>query len=140
MPLMPTCRRRISRACDSSPRFASDRSFLTNMACAFGSCRVTTCKRRFWNRSSDPSHTGEKFSSSTPAATKASRSVIVIAPTRIARVPTKVSRLRRRSAGGSLDDPAGSSQDDGEEDVMVTRHVTKSDDAVSPRRETQVTN
>mmetsp|Transcript_4454 Transcript_4454/g.14849 ORF Transcript_4454/g.14849 Transcript_4454/m.14849 type:complete len:266 (+) Transcript_4454:626-1423(+) len=96
MPLMPTWRRRISRACDSSPRFASDRSFLTNMACAFGSCRVTTCKRRFWNRSSDPSHTGEKFSSSTPAATKASRSVIVIAPTRIA-----LSDTDSRTATGS---------------------------------------
>mmetsp|Transcript_5521 Transcript_5521/g.20865 ORF Transcript_5521/g.20865 Transcript_5521/m.20865 type:complete len:545 (+) Transcript_5521:626-2260(+) len=96
MPLMPTCRRRISRACDSSPRFASDRSFLTNTACAFGSCRVTTCKRRFWNRSSDPSHTGEKFSSSTPAATKASRSVIVIAPTRIA-----LSDTDSRTATGS---------------------------------------
>jgi hypothetical protein len=74
-----------------------------------------------------------------PMARARARPAAVDAPV-VARVPTKVSRLRRRSAGGSLDDPAGSSQDDGEEDVMVTRHVTKSDDAVSPRRETQVTN
>ena len=89
----------------------------TKTRCAIGSCSVTLCCRSPWNFSSSPSHVGEKFSSSMPALTSASRSYSGIG-VRSSEPPSSPSAIAARAlcfashtasgepSGGSMNSPS----------------------------------